>query len=100
MSKQYYDVEVFWKKSYFVRVYAGNKKEAKEKAKELSPEKNPIKKYFDVLGEEGYVEGSWQAGNDITARGQDRDDWDTYDSIIQTVDSKIIHCQKHSNKGK
>ena len=53
MSKQYYDVEVFWKKSYFVRVYAGNKKEAKEKAKELSPEKNPIKKYFDVLGEEG-----------------------------------------------
>lgn len=97
MSKQYYDLEIFFKKSTFVRVYASNKKEAKERAKNLSPEKDSsIKKYFEVLGEEGYVAGSWQVGNEIMAVGQNGEDWSNYDEVIKTVDSQVIHCRKHS----
>ena len=97
MSKQYYDVEIFFKKSTFVRVYASNKKEAKERAKNLSPEKDSsIRKYFEVLGEDNYIEGSWQVGSDITAIGQNGEDWSNYDSVIKTVEDQVIHCQKHS----
>ena len=98
MSEQYYDVEVYYKKVTFVRVYAANKKEAKVKARGYAPESNEsVKKYFEVLGEDCYIEGSWQPTDDITAKGQiEQYDWSDYDECIKTVDGQVIHCKKHS----
>ena len=97
MSEQFYDVVVTFKKKTVVRVYAANKKAAKERVRELSPEKSDcIRKYMKVLGEKGYLEGSWQPTNEIIAREQDEKGWSDYSECISTVDGEVVHCKKHT----